>query len=81
MLYITSTREILWTADQKPYQFERQKWWNYKDDKLNQASTDLKAEAEAGHERNIISMTQVDEYKSPEKNKDASTIDDSAYYD
>ena len=28
-------------------------------DKLNQAITDLKAEAEAGHERNINDMTQV----------------------
>ena len=36
-------------------------------DKLNQAITDFKAEAEAGHERNINDMTQVDEYKSPGK--------------
>ena len=49
-------------------------------DKLKQAITDLKSEAEAGHERNILDMTQVDEYKSPGKNKDASTINDSAYY-
>ena len=34
-------------------------------DKLNQAITYLKAEAEAGNERNINDMTQVDEYKSP----------------
>ena len=40
-------------------------------DKLNQAITDLKTEAKAGHERNILDMTQVDEYKSPGKNKDA----------
>ena len=38
-------------------------------DKLNQAITDLKAESEAGHERNINYMTQVDEYKSPGKIK------------
>ena len=34
-------------------------------DKLNQAITDLKAEAEEGRERNINDMKQVDEYKSP----------------
>ena len=49
-------------------------------DKLNQAITDLKDEAESGHERNILDITQVDEYKSPGKNKDASTINDSAYH-
>ena len=49
-------------------------------DKLNQAITDLKAESEAGHERNINDITQVDEYKSPGKNKDASTINDSVYH-
>ena len=47
-------------------------------DKLNQAITVLKAESNEGHERNINDMTQVDEYKSPGKNKDASTINDSA---
>ena len=40
-----------------------------KNDKLNQEITNLKAEAEAGHESNILDMTQVDEYKSPEKIK------------
>ena len=50
-------------------------------DKLNQAITYFKAEAEEGHGRNINDMTQVDEYKSPGKNKDASTINDSAYYE
>ena len=49
-------------------------------DKLNQAITDLKSEAKAGHEHNILDTTQVDEYKSPEKNKDASTITDSVYH-
>ena len=38
-------------------------------DKLNQKIIDLKAEAEAGNERNINDMTQVDEYKSPGKIK------------
>ena len=40
----------------------------------------MKAEAEAGHERNINDMTQLDEYKLPRKNKDASTINDSEYH-
>ena len=38
-------------------------------DNLNQAITDLKSESEAGHERNINDITQVDEYKSPWKIK------------
>ena len=50
-------------------------------DKLNQAITDLNAEYEAGHERNINDMTQVDEYKLLGKNRDASSINDSAYYE
>ena len=49
-------------------------------DKLDQAIADLKSEAEAGHECNINDMTQVDEYKSPGKNKDASTVKNSAYH-
>ena len=50
--------------------------------KLYQAITDLtsEAEAKAGHERNINDMTQVYEYNSPWKNKDASTINDLAYH-
>ena len=48
--------------------------------KINQAITDLKSESGEGHERNINDITQVDEYKLPGKNKDASTINDSAYY-
>ena len=50
------------------------------DDKLNQAITYLKSEEEAGHECNINNMTQVDEYKLPGINKNASTVNDSAYY-
>ena len=38
------------------------------------------SESEEGHECNINDITQVNEYKSPGKNKDASTINDSAYY-
>ena len=49
-------------------------------DTLNKALTDLKAEAEAGHERKINDMIQVEEYKSPEKNKDALTINDTEYH-
>ena len=49
-------------------------------DKLNQAITLLKAEKEAGHECNILDMTQVDEYMSPGENKDALTVNYSAYY-
>ena len=49
-------------------------------DKLNQVITQLKSEKEAGHECNILDMTQVDEYMSPGKNKDASTVNDLAYY-
>ena len=47
--------------------------------KLNEAITQLKSEKEAGHESNILYMTQVDEYMSPGKNKYASTINDSEY--
>ena len=47
-------------------------------DDLHKAITQLRSEKEAEHERNILDMTQVDEYKSPGKNKDASTINDSA---
>ena len=50
-------------------------------DKLNQSITDLKVEFKQGHERYINDMTQVDEYKSTRKNKDASTINNSAYYE
>ena len=39
----------------------------------------MKAEKEAEHERNILDMTQVDDYKSPRKDKDASTANDLAY--
>ena len=49
--------------------------------KLNQAITDLKAEAEEGRKRNINDMTQVDEYKSPGGNKHASTINNSEHYE
>ena len=50
-------------------------------DKLNQAINDLKAGYKEWHERNINDMTQVDEYTPTGKNKDASTINDSEYYE
>ena len=40
----------------------------------------MKSEKEAGHERNILDMTQVDEYISPGKYKYASTVNDLAYH-
>ena len=49
-------------------------------DKLNEAITQLKSEKEAGHERNILDMAQVDEYMPPRKNKDASTVNNLAYH-
>ena len=46
----------------------------------------MKSEDEAEHERNIDNMTQVDDYKSPWKNKDATVattfnnaLDDTGY--
>ena len=49
------------------------------DEELHKSITLLKSEKEADHERNISNMTQVDEYKSPWKNKDATKVNDSAY--
>ena len=49
-------------------------------DKLNQAITDLKAESKAGHDLNINDMTQIDDYKSPWKDKYATTVNDTAFY-
>ena len=46
---------------------------------LHKAITQLKSEKEAEHERNILDMTHVDDYKSPWKDKDATTFNDSAY--
>ena len=51
-----------------------------KNDNLNQSITQLKAKKEAGHERNILDMTQVEEYMSPGKNKYASTVNNLAYH-
>ena len=49
-------------------------------DKLNEAITKLKAEKEAGHECNLLDMTQVDEFMSSGENKYATTVNDSVYH-
>ena len=38
-------------------------------DNLTQAITKLKSEKQVGHERNILNITQVDDYKFPWKDK------------
>ena len=48
-------------------------------DELHKAITQLKSEMEAEHGRNVLDMTQVDDYKTPWKDKDASTVNDLAY--
>ena len=48
-------------------------------DELHKTITQLKSEKKSGHERNIIDMTQVDDYKSPWKDKDATTVKDLEY--
>ena len=47
--------------------------------KIHKVINQLKSEKEAEHERNILDMTQVDDYKSPWKDKDATTVNDTAY--
>ena len=49
------------------------------DEELHKAVIVLKSEKEAEHEHNILNMTQVDDYKSPWKYKDATTVNDTAY--
>ena len=48
-------------------------------DELHKAITQFKSEKEAQHERNILDMNQVDDYKLPWIDKDATTVNDSAY--
>ena len=45
---------------------------NYEE--IHKAINILKAEEESGNERNIKNMTQVDDYKSPWKEKDTTTV-------
>ena len=52
---------------------------NINNDGLHKAITQLKAEEESGHKRNINHMTQVDDYKSPWKDKDSTTVNDTVY--
>ena len=53
------------------------------DEEVRKAITLLKSEEEAWHELNINNMTQEDDYKSPQKDKDATTVnntlDDTAF--
>ena len=49
------------------------------DEELHKAITLLKSEKEAEHERNISNMTQIDDYKSPWKDKYATMVNDSTY--
>ena len=49
------------------------------DEDIRKATTIFKSEKEAEHERNINNMTHVDDYKSPWKDKDATTVNNSAY--
>ena len=48
-------------------------------EELHKAIIVLKSEKEADHELNILNMTYVDDYKSPWKYKDATTVNDTAY--
>ena len=49
-----------------------------KNNELDKAITQLKYEKEAEHESNILNMTQVDYYKSPWKDKDATMVNNTA---
>ena len=49
------------------------------DEELHKAIIVLKSENESEHERYIINMTQVDDYKSPWKDTDAKMVNDMAY--
>ena len=48
-------------------------------DEIHKTITQLKYERAAEQERNKLDMTQVEDYKSPWKDKDALTVNDSAY--
>ena len=52
---------------------------NISNDELHKSIIQLKSEKEADHEHNILDMPQIDDYKSPWKDKDATTFNDSAY--
>ena len=48
-------------------------------DELHKAITKLKSEKEAEHKRNILDITQLDYYKLPRKDKDATTVNNTVY--
>ena len=50
-------------------------------ERLRKTVIDVREETEAKHERNINNITCDGSYQSPIKNKDVSTINDSAYYE
>ena len=50
-------------------------------DKIQQEVIDLRAELNIEHKRNINNISCDDVYTSPMKKKDASTINDSVYYE
>ena len=50
------------------------------DEELCKAITIMKYDEESGHERNIDNMTQEDDYKSPWKDKDATTVNNTLDY-
>ena len=49
------------------------------DEGLHKAITQLKSEKKSKYEHNILNMTQVDDYKSPWKDKDATAVNNTAY--
>ena len=56
-----------------------QSYGTINNDELDKSIIVLKSEKEAEHECNILDMTQVDDYKSPWKDKDATMVNDTAY--
>ena len=50
-----------------------------KNDEIHKAITQLKSEKEAEHKLNILDMTEVYNYKSTWKDKDATTVNNSSY--
>ena len=53
----------------------------FSNEKLRQAIIDVREKTDVEHELNIHNITSDDSYQSYMKKKDASTINDSVYYD
>ena len=53
----------------------------FSNEKLRQAVSDIREETDTEHERNINEITYDTSFQSPVQNKDASTINDSVYYE